>query len=417
MNIRTDKGKERVIMLADCQSFYASIEKAAHPEYRDKPVVVAGDPARRSGIILAACPVAKQYGITTAERLGEAMAKCPGLIVIRPKMQNYIRASMQITEILESFTDLVEPYSIDEQFLDVTHTLHLFGGAERTARLIQEKVMRATGVRTRIGISYCKTVAKMACDNFAKKNDTGIFALPKELIPERLWPLTIDKLFMVGRRMTRHLLHMGVRTIGDLARMPVERLRDKWGINGEVLWNIANGIDSSPVSPDSHSKQESVGHQMTLPRDYGTAAELEIVLLELTELVCRRCREKGRMGSVVSVGCTGADFNRPSGFYRQMKLDDPTNITNHVYAAVRALFRRHWDGRPVRRVGVALSQLVSDKEYQLTLFDSAEKYRALERATDSIKNRFGEAAILRAVSLTSAGQARDRAAKIGGHYK
>ena len=409
--------KERVIMLVDAQSFYASIEKAAHPEYRDKPVVVAGDPARRTGIILAACPVAKQYGVTAAERLGSAMAKCPELVVIRPRMQTYIEASMQITEILETFTDLVEPYSIDEQFLDMTHTLHLFGSPEETACLIQKKIMDATGVHTRVGISYCKAMAKMACDNFAKKNAAGIFRLTRDNLENTLWPLPVDKLFMVGTRMARHLLHMGIRTIGDLARTPLSRLRRRWGVNGEVLWNLANGIDPSPVTPDSHEKQKVIGNQMTLPRDYRTAEEIEVVLLELTELVCRRCRGHGVMGSVVAVSCTGADFELPGGFYRQTALPDPTNVTNQVYRAVRSLFHRHWDGMPVRKVGVSVSGLVSGGVYQLTLFEDTEKYRMLERATDAVKDKYGETAIMRASSLLSSGQARDRSDKIGGHYK
>lgn len=409
--------RTRTIMLVDGQSFYASVEKAAHPEYKDKPIVVAGDPARRSGIILAACPIAKSYGIKTAERLGEAIAKCPDVIVMRPRMQTYIEASMRITEILETYTDLVEPYSIDEQFLDVTHTLHLFGNAEEMARSIQDKIQRATGVFSRVGISYCKGLAKMACDNFAKKNQTGIFCLWQQDIEDVLWPLTIDKLFMVGTRMARHLLHIGVRTIGDLARTPLSRLRRKWGVNGEVLWNLANGIDPSPVTPGSHEKQKVIGHQMTLPRDYRTQEELAIVLLELTELVCRRCREHEVMGSVVAVGCTGADFDRPSGFHRQMKLPDPTHVTNEVYQAVMTLFRRHWDGLPVRRVGVSVSGLVADHPYQMTLFETSEKYRLLEQTTDALKDKYGETAIMRASSLLKAGQAIDRSAKIGGHYK
>ncbi len=140
----------RVIMLADCQSFYASVEKSAHPEYKDRPLVVAGDPARRSGIILAACPLAKSYGITTAERLGEALAKCPDVVVVRPRMAEYIRVSLHITRILQSYTDLVEPYSIDEQFLDVTGSLDLFGSPETIARSIQSRVMDETGVYIRI---------------------------------------------------------------------------------------------------------------------------------------------------------------------------------------------------------------------------------------------------------------------------
>ncbi|MDU4697591.1 MAG: DNA polymerase IV [Paenibacillus sp.] len=408
---------ERVVMLADCQSFYASVEKADHPQHKDRPLIVAGDPERRSGIVLAACPLAKQYGVTTAETLGTALAKCPDLVVMRPRMERYISVSMQITNIMKQFTDLVEPYSIDEQHLDVTGSLSLFGEPKRLALMIQEKIRRETGIYSRFGISYNKAVSKMACDNFAKKNANGLYVLPREAVSKVLWPLPIRQMFMVGSRMERHLLRMGIRTIGELANLPLARLRQRWGVNGEVLWRLANGIDDSPVDPNSHQGEKSIGHEMTLPRDYYSLEETAVPLLELTELVCRRCREKGYMGGVVSVGCRGADFDHPTGFYRQMKLPDPTNVTKQVYDGVMRLFRRHWDGQPVRKVGVTLTGLVRDDEYQLTLFDERPRYQALERATDEIKRRFGESAIFRAVSLTGAGQARDRAGKIGGHYR
>jgi DNA polymerase-4 len=152
---------ERTIFLVDGQSFYASIEKAAHPELKDKPVAV-GDPSRRSGIILAACPVAKFHGVTTAERVGEALAKCPNLNIIRPRMQTYITISLFITEIFESFTDQVEPYSIDEQFLDVTGSTSCFGSPEEIALQIQSRVLLSTGVWTRCGIGPTKILAKIA---------------------------------------------------------------------------------------------------------------------------------------------------------------------------------------------------------------------------------------------------------------
>ncbi len=411
------KQSERVIMLADCQSFYASVEKAAHPEYRHKPLVVSGDPARHSGIILAACPLAKKYGVTTAERLGTALGKCPDLVVVRPRMEEYIRVSLQITELLQSYTDLVEPYSIDEQHLDVTNSLRLFGDPVTIAKHIQQRVMNETGIYTRIGISYCKVISKMACDNFAKKNKTGIFQLSKKELPAVLWPLPVEQMFMVGSRMARHLYRIGIQTIGDLAQTSLSRLRSHWGINGEVLWRIANGIDSSPVTPETHDQQKGFGQHMTLPRNYSTLEEIEVVLLELSELVCQRCRARGCMGSVVTVSCQGYDFNRPTGFSRQMKMADPTNVTDEVYKTARTLFRRHWDRHPIRRIGIALTDLVSDAQYQLSLFGDREKKMALEHTTDSIKNKFGNTAIMRAVSLTEAGQARDRAQKIGGHYK
>lgn len=418
---------ERVVMLADCQSFYASVEKAEHPEYKELPVAVAGDPQRRSGIILAACPIAKKAGVTTAERLGDALAKCPELIIIRPRMQLYINISMTITSIYQSFTDLVEPYSIDEQFLDVTGSLHLYGSPAELARIIQARIQEELGVYTRFGIAENKILAKTACDNYAKKNDSGLFELQKTRLSETLWTLPIGKMFMVGSRMTRHFNAMGIDTIGKLAETPLERLkqmmRRKFGknsdINAELYWRIANGIDDSPVRPGTHEvAPQSVGHMMTLPRDYGKLEEIKVVLLELTELVCQRCRSKGYMGHVVSVGCMGADYDRPTGFSRQMKMIDPTNVTNQVYRAAVELLLKHWDGNPVRKVGVSLTQLTSDDEYQLSLFDpDREKHAALERATDAIKRKYGDATILRAVSITPAGQAQHRSEKIGGHYK
>lgn len=218
--------KERVILLSDCQSFYASVEKASNPQYSNKPLIVAGDPARRSGIVLAACPLAKSFGITTAETLKEALAKCPEVIVVRPHMQQYIDVSSQITDILRKFSDLVEPYSIDEQFIDIISSLSLFGSPRQIATTIQDLIRRNTGVRARIGIGYSKVTAKMACDLWAKKNPEGLFTLTQEELPDVLWPLPISELFMVGRRMSAHFQSMGLTTIGHLAQMPLSEL--KW---------------------------------------------------------------------------------------------------------------------------------------------------------------------------------------------
>ncbi len=411
------ESRSRVIMLADMQSFYASVEKAVHPEYATKPVVVAGDPARRSGVILAACPVAKTFGVKTAERLGEALRKCPDIVVVRPRMQTYIDVSLQISGILQSFTDLVEPYSIDEQFLDVTHSLHLFGSPEETAAQIQNKIMLNTGVYARIGVSENKILAKMACDNFAKKNKSGVFTLHKNELHETLWQLPIGNMFGIGHRMNRHMSRLGVHTIGDLATMQASKLIAKWGVNGQVLWQIANGIDHSPVTPDTFESQKVIGHQMTLHRDYKQLEEIFIILLELSEEVCRRARQKRLVGLTVSVGARGADFDVPTGFHRQMTLPHETNFTNDIYDAACTIFRKHWDGLPVRCLSVCLSQLSDDCQYQLDLFRDDIKERAISRVMDAIKEKYGTAAIVRAASLMDAGQARERSKKIGGHFK
>ncbi|WP_379134892.1 DNA polymerase IV [Paenibacillus sp. sgz500958] len=418
--------KERIIMLSDCQSFYASVEKASNPEYGNRPLVVAGDPARRSGIVLAACPEAKKFGITTAETLKEALAKCPDLIVARPRMQHYIDVSAQITNILRSYSDLVEPYSIDEQFIDVTGSLSLFGSPTQIAADLQDRIRRATGVYTRVGISYSKVTAKMACDLWAKKNQNGLFTLSREQLPSLLWPLPIGELFMVGRRMSAHFHHMGLTTIGHLARLPLaelkwrmrEKFRKNCDIDAEFYWRIANGMDNSPVNPATYeAAPKSVGHQMTLPRDYRTLAEIKTILLELSELVCRRCRRLKVQGAVVSVGCQGASFETPTGFSRQTTMGDPANATNLIYEAAVALFKQHWDGQPVRRVHLSLSSLSDENQYQLTLFESRPRYRELERATDVLKDKYGDTIIGRAASFTDSGQLKDRSGKIGGHYK
>ncbi|OXM85839.1 DNA polymerase IV [Paenibacillus rigui] len=420
------ESRERVIFLADCQSFYASVEKADHPEFFDKPVVVAGDPAIRSGIILAACPLAKKLGVTTAERLGEALAKCPELVVMRPRMQHYIDVSLMITKIYKEYTDLVEIFSIDEQFLDVSGSIMMLGDPLTIAQTIQHKVLRQTGVKVRIGISSNKILAKIATDIWAKKNQTGIFVLPKSGVEELLWKEPVHKMFGVGSRMTAHFARLGMYTIGDIAKTPLPRLKERFrahfgkqsDIHAEVMWRTANGLDDSPVTPGTfNTPPKSIGHMMTLPRDYLESTEVNTVLLELTEEVCRDCRRKGYMGGVVSISCMCSPFEAPTGFSRQMKMPDPTNNTNAVFEAVKALFYRYWDQMPVRRVGVMLSGLVDDQSYQLTLFEDQVKRRSLDQATDRIKERFGSASIVRASSVTTSGQAVARSQKIGGHYK
>ncbi|MGM1044779.1 MAG: DNA polymerase IV [Bacillota bacterium] len=405
-------------MLIDMQSFYASVEKAKMPQYKNKPLAVAGDPARRSGIILAACPIAKAKGVSTAEPLWQSFQKCPDLIIIKPHMQEYIEASIQIMSIIEEFTDLVEPYSIDELFADFTGSMHLFANNPiDLAKQIQQKILNETGVYARAGIGENKVIAKLCCDMIAKKVEGGVFYLKKEELHKHIGHKPVRDMWGIGSKMEKHLWKMGIRTIQDLANTPLSKLRSKWGVNGEVIWRVANGLDSSPVTVHTHAIQKDIGNGMTLPRDYTEAWEIEVVILDICTEVCRRARKKKLMGSVVSIGVSGADFDNPTGFHRQVKLPDPTNITVEVYQTAKRLFHQHWDGLPVRRVGISLSDLCDDETYQLSLFDDKEQKRAVDKVMDDIKDRFGDIAILRASSLTTAGQAVDRAAKIGGHYK
>ncbi|WP_438432899.1 DNA polymerase IV [Gorillibacterium sp. sgz500922] len=412
---------ERVILLADCQSFYASVEKAGRPELKNAPVAV-GDPSRRSGIVLAACPLAKARGVTTACRVGEALAKCPELTVIRPRMQTYINVSLLITQIYESFTDKVEPYSIDEQFLDIT------GSAlppEELVRRLQKRVLLSTGVRCRVGVGPNKILAKTATDNFAKKREDGVFTLGPENI-EVLWELPVHQMFMVSNRMARHFYRMGLTRIGDIARLDQmefrRRMRREMGkqsdVQADYYWQIARGIDPSPVVPSIRKELKSISHGKALRSSlYGKLADIEVVLLELTAEVCRRARRRGYMGRVVSVGAVETDGSRSWGFSRQMTLPEPTSLAHEMAGAVLPLFAKHWSGGEVSRVFVSLDSLVSDEAMQLTLFEDRERTYRRERAIDRIQDRYGSAAILRASSLLKAGVALERAEQIGGHYR
>ncbi|EST12931.1 DNA polymerase IV [Sporolactobacillus laevolacticus] len=407
----------RVIFLIDMQTFYASVEKADFPEFRNKPLIVAGDPKQRSGIVLAACSVAKQFGVLTAEPLGQALLKCPQAVIRLPRMQHYIDVSTAVTQFLGQFTDLVEPYSVDEQFIDVTDSLHIFGSPHTIAQKIQRCMQERFGVYTRIGIGPNKVLAKMACDHFGKKNKTGIFELNAKNIEKYLWPLPIRELLGVGHRMEQHFIGMGIRKIGHLAHYPVTLLRKRWGVNGELLWRTAHGLDSSPVSPGTFSEQKAIGHHMTLPYDYPEIKDIRVILLELSEEVAYRARAKHYTGYVVSVGISGT-FERHVGFHRQIKLPFATNFGMDIYRAANQLFSESWDGLPVRAAAVTLSDLQLDSDsYQLDLFARREEKARLSSAVDTIYRKYGKTAIFRGPSLMPSSQLRARAGKIGGHFK
>ena len=407
----------RTIFLVDMQAFYASVEKVSQPELQNKPVIVAGDPKQRSGIVLAACPLAKTFGVKTAEPLWKAKAKCPELKVVQPHMSLYINISYQITKILEQYSDLVEVYSVDEQFVDVTQTIHLFGTKERMAKQIHDEILDSIGMESRIGIGSNKVLAKMACDNFAKKNKTGIAELNENNLESLLWPLPIDALFGVGSRMRIHLTSMGLHTIGNLAQYPVKWLKKRWGINGEMLWRLANGIDQSPVVPRTHQTQKAIGHHMTLPRDYYTRDEIYVVIKELAEEVARRVRKQNYLGLTVSIQVQSNSFQEKQGFNRQMTLTDPTQLGRVINSVAKKLFDQHWSGYPVRALGISLAQLMPKVERQLSLFDDPTTEEHLALLIDEIKEKYGLTAIMNASSLLKAGQARVRATKIGGHNR
>ncbi|BBN98475.1 DNA polymerase IV [Sporolactobacillus terrae] len=408
---------DHTIFLIDMQTFYASVEKMDFPGFRSKPLIVAGDPKQRSGIVLAACPIAKQFGVLTAEPLGQALNKCPQAIVRLPRMQHYINMSAAVTRFLQHYTHLVEPYSIDEQFMDVTSSLNLFGDPLTLAQKIQQDMQRRFGIYVRIGIGPNKALAKMACDHFSKKNQTGISLLNKRNMEKKLWALPIGALFGVGQRMEQHFIGMGIRKIGHLARFPVDLLRKRWGVNGELLWQTAHGLDASPVSPNTFIDQKAIGHHLTLPYDYTDQQAIRVILLELSEEVAARARSERYMGSVVSIGVSGP-FEQHNGFHRQITLPYATNFGLDIYHAVHRLFNESWNRQPIRAAAVTLSDLQKSTEtFQLDLFARIEEKARLSAAVDRIHCKYGRTALFRGASLLPASQLRVRAGKIGGHFR
>lgn len=389
----------RVVLLCDANSFFASVHQALDPGLKGKPVVVGGDPAKRTGIVLAASYEAKKVsGVKTGMTIMEARARCPQAIFVSPCYRHYVAFSTRINNILKDFSDLVEPYSIDESFIDITGCLKLLGTPMDIAQAIQRRINREVGVGVNIGIGPSKLIAKMAAE-LEKPNK--IIALSLEEWPRRIWPLPVKELFGVGTRIGKWLQQIGTCTIGDLASLDVGVLRKRYGIIGEVLHQSARGFDSSPVDPGSFDVIKSIGNQITLPRDYQGCEQVRIVILELAEEVAYRTRRAGYVGRRVSLTLKDPNFNTET---HSKVLHQYTDITNEIYEAGLHLLEKHWNkGLWVRLVGLTLSGLVKQSERQMDLFAQRQRMESIDKATDIIRSRWGHHSIKRAVSLTDQG--------------
>ncbi|MGI6588705.1 MAG: DNA polymerase IV [Peptococcia bacterium] len=386
---------KRTILLADMNAFYASVTQVLEPELLGKPLLIAGNPEKRHGIILAASYEAKKRGVKTGMAIWEAQTYCPQAILRSPNYPAFLDFSNHILQILQDFSPLVEPFSIDEAFVDLTGTENLWGPPLQVGRTIKKRIKEEVGILCSVGIGPSKVVAKMAAD--LQKPD-GLVLLTEQDLPQHLWSLPIGKLFGVGKQREQHLYNMGIRTIGDLAQTPVELLKQRFGRVGTRLYEFARGQDSSPVDPHSLDQVKSIGHQITLPRDYTKKEEIKIVLLELAEAVCRRARLGNYQGKTVSLYVRGNDF---SGLNRSGSLPEPTAYPPTVYHLALKLFQQYWpQNKPVRLLGISLSNLICSKYKQLSLFAPEEK---LYTAIDKIKNRFGEKSLLRGSFLLEEG--------------
>ncbi len=379
------------IIHVDMNAFYASCHQAANPALKSKPVMVAGDPKNRSGIILTASYEARKFGVKTGMPNWQAKRLCPNGVFIKPDHELYAAVSKKVMQILGRFTPQLEVFSIDEAWLDVTGCEKLFGDSVTIGKKIQDSIADELDITCSVGISCNKLLAKMASD---MKKPAGLTVIRPEDVPHLLWPLPVKRLFGVGRKMARKLERLNINTIGELANAPEELLKDKFGLNGCYLHLAANGIDESPVDPHANDEAKSMGHSITLPQDVTSWGKAEAVLLNLSEKVGRRIRREDYMGRTVSIALRDNHFTTIT----RSKTIPYTSSTEDIYAAAKSLLHKNWDGKiPLRLLGVSVSQLVKEFE-QISLFDDNERKRKINKVVDDIKDRFGEKAIYRAKS-------------------
>lgn len=394
----------KVIFHVDVNSAFLSWEavfrlyhKGGKKDLRNEVAAVGGDVAMRHGLILAKSIPAKKYRIQTGESIMEAKQKCPELILVLPNYGLYERCSKAFIQVLKEYTPVVEQYSIDECFMDMTGTEKLWGPPMEVAEQIKNRIRNELGFTVNIGISENKLLAKMASD-FLKPD--RVHTLWHHEIQEKMWMLPVSDLFFVGRATTKKLLKLGIRTIGDLAKSDPALLRSHLKKHGEVVWGFANGIDVSvvqAVAPD----HKGYGNSTTIAFDVSDASTAKLVLLALAETVAARLRAASVRAEVIAVGIKNFELSYAS---HQMTLANATNITIEIHRCACQLFDQLWDGTPIRHLGIHTSRMKDKLDMrQLDMFDSTD-YEKLERAdaaVDQIRRRYGNDSLMRAAFLGS----------------
>jgi DNA polymerase-4 len=386
-----------VVFHIDANSAYLSwtaaslLEKGYPVDIREIPSVVSGNPLDRHGIILAKSIPAKAYGIGTGQSLFEARQRCPNLAVFPPEYDLYMGCSDAMYRILLEYSPLVERYSIDECFLDYSASRSRFGDPVEAAYQIGRRIREELGFTVNLGVSCNKILAKMGSE--LKKPDRVHTLWPSEM-EEKMWPLPVGELFMVGRATAAKLQRININTIGDLARSDPNHMKALLKSQGILVWQLANGLDDSPVTLNRDIVQKGVGNSTTIRYDVTSREEARMILLALTERVGMRLRRLGRLASLVSVSVKTDGFLRYS---HQLKLPQAIDTTTEIYEYVCLLFDECWKGEPIRHLGVHVSEFQQDAVRQASFFDKKdpEKLRALDKAVDRIRERYGTRAIIR----------------------
>lgn len=393
----------RIILHADVNSAFLSwsavqmLKEGAEIDLRTVPSAVGGDEAARKGIILAKSIPAKRLGVQTGEPLWQARKKCPELIIVPGDYALYTRMSNAFMDMVRDFSPLCQQYSVDECFIDYTGMEKAFGPAPAAADRLRRRIRDELGFTVSIGIAHTKVLAKMAGE--LKKPDAVTTLWPEEL-PQKLWPLPVRELFMVGRATERRLHALNIHTIGDLAQADADMLCRHLGKNGFTLWQYANGLDRDPVVPSETIPLKSYSQSVTLPRDLRTEDQLLPVLSRLSTALSYRMRRGGACCSVVSLYLKDPTLQVTG---HQKKLPRPSDVTGELYQALRTLFFQTYTGGPVRAMGIGFSDLCPVDGVSLSLFDdrSMQKKIAIDAAGDRIRSRYGGKALCPASALRS----------------
>ena len=385
----------RTILHSDLNNFYASVEVLKNPDLKGVPIAVCGSVEDRHGIVLAKNQIAKEYGVKTGEVLWQAKKKCPNLVNVPVDFPSYIAVSHKVREIYGRFTDRIEPFGIDECWLDVTESLKIFGSGEQIAEKIRKVIKEEIGVTVSVGVSYNKVFAKLGSD--MKKPD-AVTVITPENYKEKVWPLPVEDLLYVGHATKKKLNMVGIHTIGDLANTDEKFLTRMLGAWGKSLYTNANGFDLSPVvAQGEESTLKSIGNSMTDYKDLTCFDEVKTLLLLLSESVAARLRESG-LGRAKTVKITVTD-NKLQTFGKQVTLINPTKTAGEIASVAYNLFESlyKWEN-PVRGAGVSVSNFTLGLEQLSFDFDGdkRKKQDLLDTTVDKIRAKYGNTSLQRA---------------------
>ena len=393
---------DRIILHCDLNSFYASVEMVFRPELRSVPMAVCGNPDNRHGIILAKNELAKKYNIKTAETIWSAKKKCPNLTLCPPHHDKYIEFSDKVRQIFLRYTDLVEPFGIDEAWLDVTESTTLFGDGFTMAHKIKDNIKQELGLTASIGVSFNKIFAKLGSDY--KKPD-AVTVISRENYKEIVYPLPVNELLYVGGKTQKKLHDLDIRTIGELSLKNREELIRIFGKQGNDLYVFSNGLYNDPVRKyDEQEEIKSIGNGITFPKDLKGIDEIKQGIYTLCETVAFRLRAHELKCGGVKITIKTPDFRVID---RQMQVNQPTNITAEIYDYSVKLMLKSWNpNNPIRLLTITAIQLIkkdAPEQIMLTEEDNSkrDKLEKLDKSVDNIRKKFGKTSIFNARTITN----------------